>query len=85
MKSLGRELKEEGLNIAEDAVAKTVKAVFRAVPKALASRVAEGKMNAGVAGLIGGLMPIIEPFVMELVDSIDGENDFGEGSQESAE
>lgn len=85
MNSLSKELKKEGLNIAEEAVAKTVKAVFKAVPKFLASKVAEGKVNAGVAGLVGGLMPIIEPFVMELVDQIDGENDFGEASEPSAE
>ena len=75
--SVLKELKKEGLNIGEDAVEKVVKAVFRAIPKELAAKAAEGKINAGVAAMIGGILPLIEPFALELVDKIDGENDFG--------
>ena len=69
-KALLAELKKAGLNIGEEAVAQVIEAVFKAIPEYLAKK--EG-VNAGVAAIVAGILPIIKPHVMELVDKIDGE------------
>ena len=67
--ALLKELKKAGLNIGEDAVEAVVEAVFKAIPIHLA------KKNHPAAVIVAGLLPIIKPFVLEMVDKIDGEED----------
>lgn len=61
------ELKKEGKDIAEDAVASVVKALFKAVPKVVLAT--ENKIDDLLVPMLG----IIEPKVLEFVDKIDGE------------
>lgn len=81
-KLLLKEFKKAGLNIGEDAVMKVVDAVFKAVPEFLAVKAASGKINPAVVALVSGILPVIKPILVELVDQIDGENDHGAGSEE---
>jgi len=68
-KLLLKELKQEGLNIAEDAAEGAVKAVFRAVAKFAAQ--SENKMD----DVLIAILPVIEPHVLKLLDGIDGEKE----------
>lgn len=64
-----KELKKAGLNIGEDAVEAVVEAVFKAIPVHLA------KKNHPVAPIVAGILPILKPFVLEMVDKIYVEED----------
>lgn len=63
------ELKKEGINLAEDAVAGIVKAVFRAIPKVVLAT------PNSVDDLLVPVLAVVEPKVLELVDKLDGEDD----------
>lgn len=61
------ELKEAGLNIAEEAAIDAVKALFKILPKlAMAS---ENKYDDLLIPVLG----VVEPKVLEMLDKIDGE------------
>lgn len=60
-------LKEQGLDIAEDVVALTIKAVLKGLPKILEQT--ENKYD----DLLIPLLKVIEGPLLELVDKIDGE------------
>ena len=63
------ELKEAGVDIAEDAATAVVRAVFKVIPKvALAT---ENKIDDMFVPVLG----IIEPQIIKLVDKIDGKVD----------
>lgn len=70
-KMIVEELKKEGKNVAEDAVAGVARALFRVVPKAVAAT--ENKYD----DLLVPMLAVIEPKVMEAIDGIDGEDDPG--------
>lgn len=61
------ELKKEGLDIAEDAAISAVKAVFKSLPAFFAAT--ENKYD----DMVVGLLPVIEPQIIMLLDKIDGE------------
>jgi len=62
-------LKEQGLDIAEDAAVATVKGVFKALPAILA--VTENKYDDMLIPVLG----LLEPQVIGILDKIDGEDD----------
>jgi len=62
-------LKKEGLDVAEDAAAGAVKAVFKALPAFLLAT--ENKYDDMLIPILG----IVEPQVLAVVDKIDGEDD----------
>jgi len=62
------ELKKEGLDIAEDALAGVVKALFRAIPRIL---------PVSVAAVVAAVLISVEPTVLALVDKLDGQDDEG--------
>lgn len=66
------ELKKEGLDVAEDAAMAACKAVFKALPKFFMAT--ENKYD----DLLVGILPVIEPSVIKLLDDIDGEKDIAE-------
>lgn len=63
------ELKKEGLDVAEDAAISATKAVFKALPKFFLAT--ENKYD----DLLVGILPVIEPSVIKLLDQIDGNQD----------
>ncbi len=63
------ELKKNGLDIAEDAAISAVKAVFKALPPFLIAT------DNKVDDLLISVLPVVEPFVLEQLDKIDGETD----------
>lgn len=60
-------LKKHGLDIAEDAVAMTVRAIFKAIPEIVIATPNK------VDDLLVPLITILEPQVLALVDKIDGQ------------
>lgn len=64
-------LKSEGLDVAEDMAVQAVKAAFK-ILAALAPKVSQ---TAGA--IIGPLLAVLEPRILELLDKIDGEDDPG--------
>lgn len=68
-KELLKELKKAGLNIAEDAVADVVRAVFEALPNYFLAT--ENKID----DVAVAILPILKPYVMQAIDKIDGEVD----------
>lgn len=67
IKILVKELKQEGLNVGEDAVKGIVKAVFRACPKFVMST------KTPYDDFLIPVFPIAEKRILEAVDKIDGE------------
>lgn len=63
------ELKKQGLDIAEDAAMSTVKAVIKALPQFFLST--ENKYD----DILIGILPIIEPSLLKIIDDLDGEAD----------
>lgn len=63
------ELKKQGLDIAEDAAMSTVKAVVKALPPFFLAT--ENKYD----DLLVGILPVIEPSLLQVLDKIDGEDD----------
>jgi len=63
------ELKKEGLDIAEDAAMGVAKAVIRALPKFFVAT--ENKYD----DILIGLLPVLEPAILQALDKIDGEKD----------
>lgn len=64
-------LKSEGLDVAEDMAVKAVRAAFK-ILILLAPKVSQ---TAGA--IIGPLLAVLEPRILELLDKIDGEDDPG--------
>lgn len=63
---LVKELKAEGLDVAEDTAVAAVKAVFKVMPKVFVA--SENKFDDLLVPVLG----VLEPKVMELLDKIDG-------------
>lgn len=63
------ELKDEGLDVAEDSVVSAVRAAFRITRKFLP------RISGGLGAIIGPMLDYAEPKVLALVDTIDGEDD----------
>lgn len=66
---LVRELKKAGLNVGEEAAKQLLKAVFAAIPKFVLAT--ENKVDDTLIAIL----PVIEPYILSLLDSIDKEQD----------
>lgn len=68
-KIIVQELKDAGLDIAEEMAVVAVKGLFAALPKVVAAT--ENKVD----DLIVPVLMVIQPKIMELLDKIDGKED----------
>lgn len=68
-KMIVEELKNGGLEVAEDSAVKAVKVLFKLLPKIVMAT------PTPYDNLLIPLLPVIEPAVLELLDQIDGKED----------
>lgn len=64
-------LKDKGLDVAEDAAVMATRAAFALMALLVP------KVSKGLGSIIGPLIMIVEPKILELLDAIDGEDDPG--------
>ena len=69
IKELGDKLKDEGLDVLEDVSVVILKSVMSWIKES--AELSEGKFD----DMLVGVLPMIEGYVLEQIDKIDGEED----------